>query len=75
MPSKETILYEERVELAAECYTTETGRTHRQLAKEYNVGRDAIRRRMHGISGKIAKKPTNRALNNIQEDTLLYWIY
>jgi hypothetical protein len=75
MPSNTIINYEERVDLAAERYQNETGHTYRQLAKEFDVKHDVIWRRINGILGKTAQIPTNRALNDVQEDTLLYWIH
>jgi len=75
MPSKNTKIYEEKVDLAAERYQNETGYSVRQLAEEYNIGRESIRGRVNGTPGITAKIPTNRALNDIQEDTLLYWIH
>jgi Zn-dependent peptidase ImmA (M78 family) len=55
MPSKGILLYEERVDLAAERYQNESNQTIRQLAQEFNVGREAIRGRVNGIQGKTAQ--------------------
>ena len=75
MPSENIEKYEERVDLAADRYTSEKGHTFRQLAREFKVDHRAIWRRVNGILGKTAKIAPNRALNDIQEDTLLYWIH
>ena len=44
------------------------------LARQFGVPYDRFRRRFHGQPPKSAKKPTNKNLNNAQEEALIRWI-
>jgi hypothetical protein len=74
MPQNSTINYEKRIEEAAQAYNTRQFSSIRAAAREFDVDHTTLTNRLQGKPPRTAKIPTNKALNPIQEDTLLYWI-
>lgn len=74
MPLKSTLDYEKRVVEAAQAYDSGQFSSIRAAARKFGVSRDTLSARLDGRLPRTAKIPNNKALNPIQEDTLLYWI-
>ena len=74
MPRNSTLDYEQRVAKAVEAYRSGQFSSIRAAALEFDVVRRTVSNRLKGMPPLTAKKPTNKGLNPIQEDTLLWWI-
>src|SRR6266480_6801984 len=74
MPRKSTLNYERRVAEAVKAYNLGQFSSIAAAAREFRVVRRTLSDRLHGKPPLTAKKPTNKGLNPIQEDTLLWWI-
>jgi len=74
MPLKSTLDYETRVAEAAQAYDSGQFSSVAAAARKFEVARRTVSHRLDGIPPRTAKTPTNKALNPIQEDALLYWI-
>ena len=74
MPRKSTLDYEKRVIEATQACISGQFRSIRAAAREFDVSHATVANRLNGRPPRTAKTPTNKALNPIQEDALLYWI-
>ena len=74
MPRKSTLDYERRVTEAVQAYRSGQFSSIRAAALEFDVIPNTVLNQLKGMPALTAKKPTNKGLNLIQEDTLLYWI-
>ncbi|CRL31135.1 transcriptional regulator family: Centromere protein B, DNA-binding region [Penicillium roqueforti] len=63
-----------RISSALEAFSTRDRPIIKQLALEFNVSYDTLRRRVRGAGPRTARIPTNRALNAEQEKALHTWI-
>jgi len=74
MPQKSTLDYEKRVAEAAQAYNSGQFSSICAAARKFKVDRQTLSNRLDGMPPLTAKIPSNKALNPIQEDILLYWI-
>ncbi len=74
MPRKSTLDYKTRVAAAAQAYNLGQFSLIRAAARKFDVSYDTVTARLNGRPPRTAKTPNNKALNPIQEDTLLYWL-
>jgi hypothetical protein len=74
MPLLATLSYEKRVKEAAQAYDSGQFSSIAAAARKFDVAQTTLSDRLAGITPRTARTPTNKALNPIQEDALLYWI-
>jgi hypothetical protein len=74
MPLNSTLDYERRVAEAAQAFNLGQFRSIAAAARKFGVERKTVLTRLNSVPPRTAKTPNNKALNPIQEDTLLYWI-
>ena len=74
MPRKSTLDYEKRVAAAAQAYNLGQFSSISAAAQKFDVSRHTLSARLNSRPPRTAKTPNNKALNPIQEDTLLYWV-
>ena len=71
MPLQSTLDYEKRVTEAAQAYNSGQFSSIRVAAREFGVSHTTVTSRLDGRPPRTAKIPNNKALNPIQEDTLV----
>ena len=65
---------EKRMAEAVSAWKLDVTRSIRSIAQEFNVGRTALTKHLHGGDSRSTRLPTNRSLTEAQEYAICHYI-